>query len=273
MKPLPTKINKLTVFNRIYIKICINIIQILEYLINSRKLLFVYNSLYYLKYLHTLYTLVVILNPFIYLFTYHRFLIPSDIKLAFIADGNRRYLKKQNKNMEEVKKDGLSKINEIIDLCNTLKISEVGFFCLSIKNFKRSDAELENILQIFKYRKRVTSCRIRVFGNLDLLPEESKNNLKYLEESTKNNEGVIVNLFIAYSSQDEIENGIKFYGNVDLIVRTSGEKRLSDFLILQCCKGSNIFFCDALWPEITIFHVWLIIFKYKLEKIFFNKLY
>jgi ditrans,polycis-polyprenyl diphosphate synthase len=213
------------------------------------------------------------LNPFIYLFTYHRFLIPSDIKLAFIADGNRRYLKKQNKNMEEVKKDGLSKINEIIDLCNTLKISEVGFFCLSIKNFKRSDAELENILQIFKYRKRVTSCRIRVFGNLDLLPEESKNNLKYLEESTKNNEGVIVNLFIAYSSQDEIENGIKFYGNVDLIVRTSGEKRLSDFLILQCCKGSNIFFCDALWPEITIFHVWLIIFKYKLEKIFFNKLY
>lgn len=259
----------------LYINTCVKIITFLEWLINNNNLLPVYRLITWHSKLHPFYFTIVQIFPLLSLFLFInyrlQFYIVKDLKIAFIADGNRRYLKKMNKDIEQVKEDGLKRIKEIIEFCNQFNIPEVGFYCFSIKNFKRSDKEVQNVLQLLTYNPYITNYKVRVIGNLDLLPPAIGENMRKLEISTKNNTGIIVNLFIAYSTQNEVENGIKFTGEVDLIVRTSGEKRLSDFLILQCCRGTNIFFCDFLWPEITLVHLYLIMLKYKLEQIFFKK--
>ncbi|WUR03016.1 undecaprenyl pyrophosphate synthetase (UPPS) [Vairimorpha necatrix] len=249
------------------------LIKYLESIINSKYFLPFFRFLYKCKYLTNIYPVLIQFFPILCLLIYalyKKIKLFKNLKIAFIADGNRRYLKKMNKNVEQVKKEGLKKMWEIINLCQYLELSEVGFYCFSIKNFNRSHKEIQNVLQLLTHEINPKSYKIRVIGNMELLPENISNNLKKIVEKSKNNQGIIVNLFIAYSSQDEVENGIKFKGEVDLVIRTSGEKRLSDFLILQCCRGANIFFCNFLWPEITFMHVYLILLKYKLEQVFFK---
>lgn len=207
--------------------------------------------------------------PIILFYKIFHLLIPK-INIAFIADGNRRYLKKHNKNIQQTKQKGISKINEIINLCTKLNLKEVSFFCFSINNFKRPTIEIENILQIFKYNKTITNCKIKIYGNLNLLPKNIAINLVELEQRTEINKGIIVNLFIAYSTNDEINSYIRFNKKVDLIVRTSGEKRLSDFLVLNVCNGARVLFIDCLWPEVSVCHVLLVLIMYRLENLFFK---
>ncbi|KAF9764576.1 Dehydrodolichyl diphosphate synthase [Nosema granulosis] len=201
----------------------------------------------------------------------------NTLKIAFIADGNRRYLKNNNLSEESVKSQGICKIYEIAMLCSKLGVKEVGFYCFSIKNFSRPKSEIKNIMSVisdgkYKYKAENLNIKFKVYGRLNLLQKDVQNELVDLIASTRNNKDITVNLFIAYSTTDELENGIVFDGDVDLLVRTSGEKRLSDFLVRQCSTGTHIFFASPLWPELTIVHCILILIKYKLEiKFFKNK--
>lgn len=211
---------------------------------------------------------------FVLRFVLQRHKLCKDLKIAFIADGNRRYLKNNNLSEESVKSQGIYKIYEITRLCEKLGVKEVGFYCFSIKNFNRPKSEIKNIMSVIsdgKYKFQVDNLkmRFRVYGRLNMLSKEVQKELNDLVESTKNNKDITVNLFIAYSTSDELENGILFDEDVDLLVRTSGEKRLSDFLIRQCARGTNIFFASPLWPELSILHLFLILIKYKLEMKFF----
>ncbi|EJW01781.1 di-trans,poly-cis-decaprenylcistransferase [Edhazardia aedis USNM 41457] len=205
--------------------------------------------------------------------------------IAFIMDGNRRFGKKKSFSDLQLKKSGLNKMLEIAQYCHKLGVKDVSFFAFSLSNFSRPKNEVESLMNFIVENKDKLIMnqntdfkpRIRVFGRLKALDKNVKEILEKLVDETKENRHINFNIFFAYSSKDEIEtlkmNKIKqepnsseiYQKKVDLLIRTSGEKRLSDFMLMQSCYKTNIFFCRSLWPDFSIAQLCLIIFKVHLE--------
>jgi len=194
------------------------------------------------------------------------------MSIAFICDGNRRYMKKQGLEDPFERDDGLDKIYELIQFAYTYDIREVSFFCFAIKNFKRKSSEVDGIMNIIRDKFKSPEeknirikAKIMVYGRLDLVKEDIRDKLILIQNETQFNQDILVNIFFAYSAEDEIIQGIKFNNNVDLLIRTGNEKRLSDFMIRQVAQGTSVFFAKPLWPEISSTHLFLILLKHKLE--------
>ncbi|XP_029164778.1 dehydrodolichyl diphosphate synthase complex subunit DHDDS-like [Nylanderia fulva] len=220
--------------------------------------------------------------------------------VAFIMDGNRRYAKKQEIPTTEGHKKGSDKLAEIISWCKQLGITDVTLYAFSIENFKRPKIEVDGLMEIIKYRLqqlleekdklREQGICIRVIGNLSLLPEDVRQLCAEAMIITKNNNKATLNLAFAYTSRDEITHAIKdilrgvkrtdilpedinedlishcLYTykspNPDLLIRTSGETRLSDFLLWQI-SNSCLYFTDVLWPEVSVWNLLKAIFYYQ----------
>lgn len=197
---------------------------------------------------------------------------PIPKHVAFIMDGNRRFATKNNlKTKTEGHVKGFDKLVEILQWCIDVGIKEVTVYAFSIENFKRSKDEVETLLQMakVKFEKLIEDkdklnergiC-VRIVGNLSLLPIELQSTMAEVMLMTKNNNQAVWNIAFAYTSRDEmtesirtIVNGVKrseltvddisddlfkrcmYMSNSpdpDLIIRTSGETRLSDFMTYQ----------------------------------------
>lgn len=181
---------------------------------------------------------------------------------AFIMDGNRRFCRK--KALKNAKRHGFVKFTELIGHCRGLGIREASFFVLSKQNLGRPRSEIEDIKDVIpdfeKKRRQMCNIRYKVIGSLELLEDSIAEKLREIVEETQNNDGIIVNLFIAYSPDND------FDGLVDVLVRTGRTKRLSGFLLKQVSQGAHITFLDCFWPEITYFHIVLIYWKFLLER-------
>lgn len=191
----------------------------------------------------------------------------SITNIAFIMDGNRRYSKKNGISDIAGKTAGFNKMLEICNYCQYLGMKEASFFAFSLSNFKRNKCEVDGVMDLIKMRKKDLkdlNIKINVFGRRDVLEDEIRETFDELMDMYKGTE-FAMNLFFAYSSLDEIEN-ISYKHPVDLLVRTSGEKRLSDFLLYQCANGTRIFFCNSLWPNLSLLQLWLIIYKCEVER-------
>nr|XP_023026199.1 dehydrodolichyl diphosphate synthase complex subunit DHDDS [Leptinotarsa decemlineata] len=224
--------------------------------------------------------------------------IPSH--LAFIMDGNRRYATKTNVKKAEGHSKGFEKLGECLQWCRELGIREVTVYAFSIENFKRSKEEVDTLMQLAreKFQKvfeekdklKEEGVCIRVIGNLSLLPQDIRKLIAEAMLLTKDNNKSILNVAFSYTSSDEITNSIKeivdgvnqnlidvediteelisncLYthssSNPEVLIRTSGEVRLSDFLLWQVSE-SEIFFTDVLWPEFCIWHLLGCVFKYQ----------
>ena len=203
--------------------------------------------------------------------------------MGVILDGNRRWAK-ANPNSADPNghKAGASKIIEFLGWCDEADVRVVTLWMLSTDNFKRSAAEIEELLQIIGDTVDELSAtgrwNIKAVGALDLLPEwlSSKlNNLKPIRE-----DGVEVNVAISYGGRREIVDAVKCYlseeaksghsleeakanlssediskflytaGQPDpeLLIRTSGEQRLGGFMLWQSAS-SEFYFCEAYWPD------------------------
>ena len=203
--------------------------------------------------------------------------------VGVILDGNRRWAK-ANPNIADPNghKAGASKIIEFLGWCDEADVRVVTLWMLSTDNFKRSAAEIEELLQIIGDTVDELSAtgrwNIKAVGALDLLPEwlSSKlNNLKPIRE-----DGVEVNVAISYGGRREIVDAVKCYlseeaksgrsleeakenlssediskflytaGQPDpeLLIRTSGEQRLGGFMLWQSAS-SEFYFCEAYWPD------------------------
>ncbi len=203
--------------------------------------------------------------------------------VGVILDGNRRWAK-ANPNSADPNghKAGASKIIEFLGWCDEADVRVVTLWMLSTDNFKRSAAEIEELLQIIGDTVDELSAtgrwNIKAVGALDLLPEwlSSKlNNLKPIRE-----DGVEVNVAISYGGRREIVDAVKCYlseeaksgrsleeaksnlssediskflytaGQPDpeLLIRTSGEQRLGGFMLWQSAS-SEFYFCEAYWPD------------------------
>jgi tritrans,polycis-undecaprenyl-diphosphate synthase [geranylgeranyl-diphosphate specific] len=203
--------------------------------------------------------------------------------VGLILDGNRRFSKKLMKEPWKGHEFGAKKIEELLEWSNELKIHELTLYCFSIENFNRPKIEFNYLMDLFSKEisrliedKRIIENKIKVrfIGRLDLFPIDIKNKMLKVMEKTKQYDNFILNFAMAYGGRAEIIDAIKkMFNDVnknkinideineelfenylylksepDLIIRTSGEKRISGFLLWQS-SYSEFYFCDKLWPE------------------------
>ena len=207
--------------------------------------------------------------------------------IAIIMDGNRRYTKVMG-NMEVIEghKKGVSTLEKVLDWSIEMGIEIVTAYAFSTENFNRAPKEVEGLMKLFQRefegiaknpKIHKNEVRIKAVGNLNLLPENVREALRTAEDATSSYDKRIVNIAIGYDGRMEIIDAIKKIskeikdGKLDceeidedlvnknlytagledpnLIIRTSGEERLSGFLLWQS-SYSELYFCDSLWPEL-----------------------
>ena len=206
--------------------------------------------------------------------------------IAFIMDGNGRWGRKKNKSRNFGHLRGLETIKTTVKDLIKLKIPIATFYVFSSENWKRPKNEIVFLFKLIKKYfveeiKRVISqgVKVNILGEINKLPKDVKLILKDAEKLTKKNKKIIVNLAINYGSRNEIINAIKklkkisirnieknLYTknlpNPDILIRTGGYKRLSNFMLWQL-SYSELFFIEKLWPDFQTKDLKKIIKKYK----------
>ncbi|KAK3576990.1 hypothetical protein CHS0354_005998 [Potamilus streckersoni] len=225
---------------------------------------------------------------------------PIPKHIAIIMDGNRRFAKKKSMDRAEGHLKGFDKLAETLEWCLNLGIREVTVYAFSIENFKRSKEEVDCLLELARQKfarlleekeliQKHEVC-IHVLGNLSLLPRDLQELVADAVNLSKHNTRAVLNVCFAYTSRDEISTAIRelaegvqmgmlkesdiseellekcLYTNKsadpDLLIRTSGEVRLSDFLLWQS-SFSVLAFVKVLWPEFSIWHFYAAILHYQ----------
>ena len=194
--------------------------------------------------------------------------------IAFIMDGNGRWAKKRNMPREYGHKKGAQVFHDLCEYCNEIGIKYMTVYAFSTENWKRPKTEVDAIMRLLEEyldRELPDNVKIRVIGDVSALPEKLIKKIRDVEERSKNNESV-VNIAINYGSRAEITtalnkllaegrknvteadiNAALYTGDCpdpDLIVRTGGDLRISNFLLWQAAY-SELYFTDTLWPDMT----------------------
>lgn len=209
---------------------------------------------------------------------------PLPRHIAVIMDGNRRFAQELGLSKEAGHIFGRMKIEEVLDWCFELGVPVLTIYAFSMENFKRSEREINTLMTLFKEeldkakkdsRIHQNKVRIRILGRLELLPEDIQQSAHYVMEMTKHYESYHLNIALAYGGREEIITAIqRIAGDVkkgkmnlsdisqstvssylyttglpdpDLILRTSGEERISNFLLWQIAY-SELYFSDVYWP-------------------------
>ena len=202
--------------------------------------------------------------------------------ISFILDGNKRWAKKYNlKNIEGYSK-GIDKIYEIIDFCYKKKIEYVTLFLLSTENINRKNNKsffnlAKNSFEKFlKNINKIGKIKVNIIGEEESLPKDILNLIKKLKNKNNHEYNLTINLAFNYGFDKEINNVISNISNVlikknisiqelniddffylknqpnpDILIRTGGNKRLSNF-ILKNLVYTEIYFIDSLWPDFTL---------------------
>lgn len=204
--------------------------------------------------------------------------------VGIVLDGNRRFAKRLMIKPWKGHKWGAKKVNKLIEWCVKCKIEELTLYVLSVQNFfSRPRDELKYLFNLFKKElgnlmndKKIDTYKIKInfIGRLNLFDKELQELMKQLMKKTKNNNNLTINFAMAYGGREEIIDAVKKIakqvkkGKLDinkineesfkdflylksapeLIIRTGGEKRTSNFLNYQA-NYSEWIFLDIMWPE------------------------
>ena len=192
--------------------------------------------------------------------------------VAIILDGNGRWAKKRLMPRTYGHKVGSDNLVELSKYCNRIGLKNLTVFAFSTENWKRPSDEVKYLMFLLKdiferiFKKMDENMRIRVIGERDNLSEDVLDVIKRVEEKTKNNTGMNFNIAFNYGSRDEIIHAVKemvenneeiskenlskhlYVGDVDLLIRTSGEERISNFLLWHI-SYSELYFTDVYWPD------------------------
>ncbi|CCK72198.1 ditrans,polycis-polyprenyl diphosphate synthase KNAG_0J01170 [Huiozyma naganishii CBS 8797] len=223
--------------------------------------------------------------------------------IGFIMDGNRRYARKTGQAVRAGHEAGFVSMSKILELCYESGVNTATVFAFSIENFKRSEHEVKALMELAKERIRQLTehgelahkydIRIRVIGEISLLDEDLLEELLKTTEMTKNNKRAVLNICFPYTGREEILHSIKniisegidsksidesvveshlYTGGLpplDLLIRTSGVSRLSDFMLWQSCRKSTVIeMVDCLWPEFGPARIAWILLKFAFKKSF-----
>ena len=210
---------------------------------------------------------------------------PLPTHVAIIMDGNSRWATGNNYSRLIGHRQGLEALVEIVQACNELDIQVLSVYAFSTENWKRSLEEVQGLMRLFEYFykrefKRIMKNNIKVLhsGELHEFSPDIAEIIQTMIDESKNNTGNILNIALNYSSKAEILNAVRQIGvnkkngeidpdnldindieerlynpelpHPDLIIRTSGEKRLSNFMLWQVAY-SEFYFSDIFWPEFT----------------------
>jgi undecaprenyl diphosphate synthase len=197
--------------------------------------------------------------------------------IAFIMDGNGRWGLKKKKSRNYGHLEGVKTVQKIVESSIFFKIPIISFYVFSSENWKRPKNEINYLFNLIKvyFKKEINNIlknkiKINIMGRLNALPSDIKKTLINAEKKTKKNKKLIVNLAINYGSRNEIIDSTKklnliskkineenvnnnLYLNIpppDILIRTGGQKRLSNFMLWQLAY-TEIFFLDKLWPDFT----------------------
>lgn len=227
---------------------------------------------------------------------------PVPQHIGFVMDGNRRFAKNHHIELKEGHSAGFESMAQILELCYECGVKSATVFAFSIENFKRSKHEVDWLMELAKERfaqmvsqgelAEQYGVRIKVLGDVSLLPDDVRQVLKEAEEVTKHNSRAVLNVCFPYTSRHEMTHAMKhivkknmktpieineatisdllYTGGqppLDLFIRTSGVSRLSDFLLWQVSTpGVVIEFVDVLWPDFTPLRMAWILIKYSFKK-------
>lgn len=221
--------------------------------------------------------------------------IPAHI--GIIMDGNGRWAKEKNLPRSMGHKAGVETIREIVKECNKIGVKYLTLYAFSTENWKRPPDEVNTLMKLLvEYlRKEVdelhnNNVKINTIGDIQGLPKVCIDQLNEARNKTKYNKGLVLNLALNYGGRDEILRGMKLlYEDVkkgavsidsineskfsnylytkgmpdpDLIIRPSGEQRLSNFLIWQCAY-SEFWYSTIKWPDFKKEHIHKAIYDYQ----------
>ena len=211
-------------------------------------------------------------------------ILPAHI--GVLVDGNRRWAAQRGLSTREGHAAGAERIIDFLAWCTELSIPQVSLYMLSVENLKRPEQELTGLVAVidnFLVRLVESACSpVRAIGNIDLIPRQLHERLDWAIEQTAHLSGVRVNIAVGYGGRQEIVDAVRSVlreaaakgtsledmadllnvedisshlytadmPDPDLLIRTSGEQRLSGFMTWQSAY-SEFYFCRALWPDFT----------------------
>ena len=203
--------------------------------------------------------------------------------VAIIMDGNRRWAKNKKLPVKLGHKEGAKTLEKIVRHAQKIGVKYLTVYAFSTENWKRSESEVDSLMSLLKeylndFSKRADTenIKINVLGDMDPFSEELKKSIDSTIKRTQNNTGIIFNICLNYGGRDEIvkavqkiskkvenkelniydinENTISenlytaYMPDPDLLIRTSGEMRLSGFLIWQS-SYTELIFLEKYWPD------------------------
>ncbi len=204
--------------------------------------------------------------------------------IAIIMDGNRRYAERLGFSRKKGHELGKNKVEQVLDWCLDLDIRILTVYALSTENLKREPSEVDELMELFvkgfrdaadDERVHKYKIKIKALGQTKLLSMKVQDAIKYAENKTKDYSDYYYNIAIAYGSREEITHAIqkiaedaksgkidiadiddemvssylytKEFPDPELVLRTSGEVRVSNFLLWQLAY-SELYFTDVFWP-------------------------
>ena len=205
--------------------------------------------------------------------------------IAIIMDGNRRWAKANGKSISQGHKEGAKTLEKIVRYANQIGLGYITVYAFSTETWKRAEEEVKALMLLLQsylddYTKRADTenIRVKILGDISQLSEGMQKSIFRCMERTKENTGVTFNIALNYGGRDELLKGIKEIAKQvkseeleiekiteeavsnhlytrgmpepDLLIRTSGEKRLSNFLPWQLVY-TEFLFIDKNWPDFT----------------------
>ena len=225
--------------------------------------------------------------------------------LAVIMDGNGRWAKKKGLFRSLGHEKGSQAVREIVETCAELSIPYLTLYAFSTENWNRPKFEVDTLMKLLvsSLKKEIktleeNNIKLNAIGNLDALPNKARRELLDVIEKTKTNSKMTLTLALSYGAREEIiktikEISLKVKNNlispsnidesvinnhlytrdlpdVDLLIRTSGEHRISNFLLWQIAYA-ELYFTDTLWPDYRKDHLFEAILNYQNRERRFGK--
>ena len=229
--------------------------------------------------------------------------VPNHI--AIIMDGNGRWAKLKGKPRVFGHKNGITSVRQVIEGCAEIGINYLTLYAFSTENWNRPKLEVKTLMALLvsSLKKELktlqkNNIKLNTIGNLESLPKKAQKELAEVIEKTKNNSTLTLTLALSYGSREEIVNVIKNISkkvvnnelrveeinekiinnhlytfslpDVDFMIRTSGEKRISNFLLWQMAYA-ELYFTDTFWPDFRKENLFKAVLEYQNRERRFGK--
>ncbi|NAY92281.1 isoprenyl transferase [Muricauda sp. JGD-17] len=225
--------------------------------------------------------------------------------VAIIMDGNGRWAKERGKLRVFGHENGVEAVRNTVESCAKLEIQFLTLYAFSTENWNRPKVEIQTLMRLLvaSLRKEMktlskNNIRLRAIGKIDSLPSKAQKELSEVISKTSNNTGMTLTLALSYGSREEIKSAVTaiatkvknniispenidetvinthlythFMPDVDLLIRTSGERRISNFLLWQIAYA-ELYFIDVFWPDFREHHLVEAILSYQNRERRFGK--